>query len=252
MATDAIRPSAPPPRDAYEREQKNALSAFTRSLVTSMNRTTYYEPGHPKYFTLRDELFGELRQVMGDQSQVGYMLQRGRTDEIWVDGLAAGRCRLSETMVASSYEVVAPRFVDYFERYQLVLLAFRRGVTRDEFGTFVGLMTRPLRQGHEEELSAELLRAGVRNISSLSRTELDPVDATLPWQVRVCIARLTRDLQTIPLYAGRPLEEVTRAKEQIFADIVRPLLQASDVRELAIQAPRIERAMSWRGCASST
>lgn len=242
-ATSTGKLAAIPPDDAQaaaERRQRELLSEFTRSLVQTMNRTSYYEPGHPAHYAVRDDLFQKLQEVMQGQPQVGFLLQRGRTPEIAVDGLASGRKKLSELLMPGVYDIFVPRFIEYFDRYELVLLAFREGITLEEFGQFVAVMTRPVRREDRLELSPLLLEAGVVHMSVLSASDLDTIDHELPWQVRICLARLLRDLRTIPLFRDRKVEEIARAKRQIFADVVRPLVHVGDLKLLVLNAPKIQ------------
>jgi hypothetical protein len=241
----ARAPEAPPPtpsapREVDERAQRALLADFTKALVSSLNRKTYYEPGHPKYFVVRDELFDKLRAVVAEDNQVGYLLERGTVPTIWVDGVGRGRTRLSDVLVGSAYETFAPRFIAYFDRFELVLLAFRAGVTREELGAFVDIVSDPDRAYRAEPLGGALAKQNVVGISCVTNADLDIVDAALPWQVRVCIARLTRDLRAMPLWGRRSAAEFVRIKELLVGDVVRPLLDPSDVKLLVHHAKHVD------------
>jgi hypothetical protein len=223
-----------------EAAQRDALADFTRSLVQTMNRSTYYEVGHPAHASVSEELFEKLLGLLREQPQVGYLLLRGKTPEVFADGLGSGRVNLRETMAAGVYEVFIPRFIEYFDRHELVMLAFGKAMKLPEFGHFVSVITRPTTHHASVSLSENLLAAGVVNVSCLSASDLGGVDADLPWQVRVCLARLRRDLRAIPYYQKLGEDAVRAAKRQIFLDVVRPLQHVDLIKLLVINAPRIE------------
>ncbi|MBI5516775.1 MAG: hypothetical protein HY909_23525 [Deltaproteobacteria bacterium] len=227
-------------RALEEQAQRDALADFTRSLVQTMNRSTYYEVGHPAHASVSEELFEKLLGLLREQPQVGYLLLRGKVPEVFVDGVGSNRVNLRETMAAGVYEVFIPRFIEYFDRYELVMLAFGRAMTLSEFGHFVSVITRPATHHASVSLSESLLAAGVMNVSCLSAADLGSVDADLPWQVRVCLARLRRDLRAIPYYQKLGEDAVRAAKKQIFLDVVRPLQHVDLIKLLVINAPRIE------------
>ncbi len=244
----AAVPAAPPPELHGERpsrktivQERELLGDLTRQLVQTMNRTSYYEVGHPAYYAERDELFARLEAVLADQPQVGYLLQRGDPPEILVDGLTQGRVRMSEVLLSGVYELFVPRFVEYFDRHEIVLLAFRAGITAEELGRFTAILSRPVAGKHRFDISAELVSAEVFNVSVLIRDEVAHQDTDLPWQVRVCLARLRRDLRAVPMFRDLGHEALRRAKRQIFADTVRPLQNAELLKQLVRFASRIEK-----------
>src|SRR5437016_1203237 len=63
---------------------REAVADFTRSLVQTMNRTTYYESGHPAHYAVRDELYVKLMNLLVAQPQIGYLLMRGTPPEVYV------------------------------------------------------------------------------------------------------------------------------------------------------------------------
>ncbi len=228
-----------------ERRQREALADFTRQLVQTFNRTSYYQAGHPAAFHVRDELYDGLASVIVGQPQIGYLLERGRVPQVLIDGLGQTRKKLSDIMSEGVYDIFVPRFIEYFDRHDLVLLAFRQGITLDEFGQFVAVMSRPAPTGDDKvELSQLLLDAGVLHVSTLGSRELGFGEGSLPWQVRVCLARLRRDLRTIPYFRDRTVEELRRAKQQIFADVVRPIQLTDELTLLVRHAPRIQRELA--------
>ena len=240
-----------PPRDAAAAKEllpagaqaiKVALADFTRSMVQTIDRATYYEVGHPAHYALGAGLYNELIVLLADQPQIGYLLQRGSQPEIFVDGMPTGRVRLSDLYSSGIYELFVPRFIAYLDRYELVLLAFKQGLTQAEFESFVGIVSRPLgRKEDRLDLAATLLEAGVVHISVLCAEDLGLADEDLPWQIRICLARLRRDLRTVPFFKHAGAEEIRKVKQQIFGDIVRPLSQPEQLKQLVLNAPRIEK-----------
>ena len=195
-------PGAHSPDDAdraakLSREQKDQLSEFTRELVQSVNKAAYYGADHPAHHEVGEPLYKMLVHFLADNPQVAYLLNRTTPPEIFVDGLGAGRLRMSDIMPAGVYSLFVPRFVEYFDRHSLVLLAFRNGVTLKEFIGLVSVLSRPVTPGHEFDIGQALLDDQVFNVSVLLSNDVASRDFDLPWQIRMCLARLRRDLQAL-------------------------------------------------------
>lgn len=226
---------------AQAQAAKVGLADFTRSMVQTIDRATYYEPGHPAHYALGEGLYTELMALLADQPQIGYLLQRGSQPEIYVDGMPTGRVRLSDLYSPGIYELFVPRFIAYLDRYELVLLAFKAGLTPGEFEKFVGIMSQPLGRKEERfDLPTKFLEQGIVHISVLCAEDLGLADEDLPWQIRICLARLRRDLRTVPMFKDAGADEIRKVKQQIFSDIVRPLAQPEQLKLLVLHAPRIE------------
>jgi hypothetical protein len=222
------------------REQKELLSEFTRELVQSVNKTAYYGADHPAHYEVGAPLHEMLVAFLADNAQVAYLLNRSTPPEIFVDGLASGRVRMSDIMPAGVYTIFVPRFVEYFDRHDLVLLAFRKGVTLDEFVGLVSTLSRPMTPGQEFDISEALLERKVFNISVLVANDVAARDIDLPWQIRMCLARLRRDLRLMPMFRDLGHQALVQAKRQIFQDIVRPINNAELLKQLVVHAARIQ------------
>lgn len=230
--------------DLLEREQ---FGNFTRSMIQTMNRTTYYEPGHPAFAAVRDDLFEQLRGLLVKHQQVGFVLLRGSPPQVHVDGLGGGRVNLAQIMSAGIYELVGPRLAEYMDRFDLVVLAFSRRISLPEFERFVAVMTRPIvNRPAEWTISDALLEADVTSISAVTVSELRVGAHDLPWQLEVCIARLRRDLRTIPMFKSLSDAELRKIKRQIFQDVVRPLGRVDLLRLLIKHSPWIEQEIQER------
>ncbi|MEI7894048.1 MAG: hypothetical protein WCI05_13220 [Myxococcales bacterium] len=223
-------------------EERDGLAEFTRQFVQTMNRVSYYDAGHPAHHIVPDELYAFLIKALADQPQVGYLLQRGTTPEIFVDGLSTGRVKLADVVTGLVYDVFASRFIDYFDRHSLVLLAFRNGLSKEEFRRFVIILSQPSQAQRSGELPARLLEERIFHVSAVIREDLGrEEDADLPWQVAVCLARLRRDLRLVPMFKGQGHDALARAKAQVFADTVRPIQSIELIESFIVQAERIER-----------
>ena len=185
-----------------------------------------------------------LGQFLVDNPQVAYLLNRTTPPEIFVDGLGGGRLRMSDIMAAGVYTLFVPRFVEYFDRHNLVLLAFRQGVTLKEFVGLVTVLSRPVLPGQEFDISKALIDDGVFNVSVLLSNDVAARDFDLPWQIRMCLARLRRDLRLLPAFKNLGHAAIVKAKRQIFQDIVRPINNAELLKLLVLHARRIQEDIS--------
>lgn len=253
-APSAAPPGAPstPPASSEEadraakmsREQRELLAEFTRELVQSVNKTAYYGADHPAHYEVGEPLYKMLGQFLGGNPQVAYSLNRTTPPEIFVDGLGGGRVRMSDIMAAGVYSLFVPRFVEYFDRHNLVLLAFRQGLTLKEFVGLVTVLSRPVTPGNEFDISKALIDDGVFNISVLLSNDVAARDIDLPWQIRMCLARLRRDLRLLPAFRNLGHAAIVKAKRQIFQDIVRPIHNAELLKQLVLNAKRIQDDIS--------
>ena len=239
-------PGAHSPDDAdraakLSREQKDQLSEFTRELVQSVNKAAYYGADHPAHHEVGEPLYKMLVHFLADNPQVAYLLNRTTPPEIFVDGLGAGRLRMSDIMPAGVYSLFVPRFVEYFDRHSLVLLAFRNGVTLKEFIGLVSVLSRPVTPGHEFDIGQALLDDQVFNVSVLLSNDVASRDFDLPWQIRMCLARLRRDLRLLPMFKNLGHAAIVKAKRQIFQDIVRPINNGELLKQLVLNASRIQQ-----------
>ncbi|MSP60810.1 MAG: hypothetical protein EXR72_10805 [Myxococcales bacterium] len=227
---------------ASQAASRAALGEFTKSLVQTIDRSSYYEPGHPAHYVLSDELYAGLGTLLADQAQIGYVLRRGAEPEVLVDGLPMGRVMLKEIFPAGVYDMFVPRFIAYFDRFDLVALSFRKDLSREEFAAFVGIISRPVLKREEAvDLPATLIEAKILHISALCTQDLDLADEDLPWQVRISLGRLRRDLRSVPFFSKSSAEELKKIKLEIFRDIVRPLAQADQLKMLVLYGPRVEK-----------
>lgn len=226
------------------RERKELLAEFTRELVQSVNKTAYYGADHPAHHEVGEPLYRMLIEFLADSPQVAYLLNRTTPPEIFVDGLGAGRLRMSDIMPAGVYSLFVPRFVEYFDRHNLVLLAFRAGVTLEEFIGLISVLSRPATPGHEFDLGKALLQDQVFNISVLLSNDVAARDVDLPWQIRMCLARLRRDLRLMPMFRNLGHAALVKAKQQIFQDIVRPINNPELLKQLVLNASRIRQDIS--------
>jgi hypothetical protein len=249
-APPSERVSQPPdsvaggPGKSLSREQKDLLSQFTRDLIQSVNKTAYYTAGHAAHHEAGEPLYVMLKQFLADSPQVGYMLNRTTPPEIFVDGLSSGRVRMSDIMPAGVYSIFVPKFVQYFDRHNMVALSFRADVTLDEFVSLVTILSKPIVPGSEFDISQELTKNKVLNISVLLSSEVSGADTDLPWQVRVCLARLRRDLRNLPMFKNLGHAAIVKAKREIFQDIIRPVTNAELIRQIIVNAVRIQEDIS--------
>ena len=238
--------STPPPSMSSEmpdseREEvipKELLAQFTHNLVQSANKSGYYDASHPAYHSAATDLHEMLVELIDTRPQITFMVHHMDPVEIYIDGFSSGRISLGKVMPAGQYEMFAARFAEYFARHDLVLIAFRRGITFEEFREFVSILAHPIVAGVRSDVAGELAAKKIVHMAALISDDMRR-DQDLPWQLRIALARFRRDLRAIPFYENRDHKAIANAKRQLFQEIIHPIANAELLKKLLAHADRI-------------
>jgi len=90
-------------------------------------------------------------------------------------------------------------------------------------------------------LTQAFVKKGIRNISTVFVDELVALETKLPWRVEMAIQRLTKDLHVLPMFKHNDDASFAKMKQDIVADIVRPLKQPALLNDLLVNCYIIAR-----------
>jgi hypothetical protein len=221
--------SKPPTAASLQRkEEYTPLAGFTLALIQAMLRTGYYAADHPEAKKSMTGLYAQFKELVEGRSGLTYsLLEKQESAEITVDGYTSVATPLHQVMIRGMADLFTPKFLDFFSRWKLLSFSIRPDATKEEFDTFIELMSQPPSGGPvqqaNERLTQALIDHNIINISAVFRHEMVGRERRLPWRVRMALTRLRRDLRVLPLYKKATKEQIQRIKLQIIDDTIRPI-----------------------------
>ncbi len=231
----------PSPQKARLRNDPHAhLAQFTRSLIKSMLHSGYYAPEHPEALKDLTDLHGDFRQLVEERSELTYMVtMSGEERGIIIEGYDSAPLPLDKVMKTNMTDLFMPKFLEFFDRWNLLSFSLKARIRAEEFHSFIVLMSRPAEadQGTKEageRLTQALLDHHILHISTVFNDDIVGKERQLPWRVKMALSRLRRDLRMLPLYKHATPEELQRIKLQIMDDVIRPVRTPRFLKEFLL------------------
>ncbi|OLD75036.1 MAG: hypothetical protein AUG95_01010 [Nitrospirae bacterium 13_1_20CM_4_62_6] len=213
---------------------------FTLALIKTMLRAGYYAPGHPEAKKGLTDLHSEFVLLMGDRAELTYMVTVTADDRaITIDGYDDAPLPLERVMKQDATSLFVPKFLEFFDRWNLLSFSLKATISPEEFHTFLVLMSQPpeASQGTTDaakRLTQAFLDQHIIHVSTVLNDDIVGKERRLPWRLKMALSRLRRDLRMLPLYKGASPEEIQRIKTQIIDDVVRPIRQAGFVKDFLV------------------
>ena len=216
------------------------LAQFTLSLIKSMLHSGYYAPDHPEAQKDLTDLHGEFTKLVKDRSELTYMVtMTGEERGLIIEGYDSAPLHLGQVMRTNMAELFIPKFLEFFDRWNLLSFSLKADISAEEFPSFIILMSRPPEgdQGTKEageRLIQAFLDHRILHISTVFNYDIVGKERRLPWRVKMVLTRLRRDLQMLPLYKHVTPEELQRIKLQIMDDVIRPVRTPAFLKEFLV------------------
>ena len=213
---------------------------FTLALIKTMLRASYYAPGHPEAKKGLTDLHSEFVLLLGDRAELTYMVTVTADDRaITIDGYDDAPLPLERVMKQDATSLFVPKFLEFFDRWNLLSFSLKATISPEEFHTFLVLMSQPpeASQGTTDaakRLTQAFLDQHIIHVSTVFNDDIVGKERRLPWRLKMALSRLRRDLRMLPLYKGASPEEIQRIKTQIIDDVVRPIRQAGFVKDFLV------------------
>ncbi len=224
------------------------LSDLSLGIIKAMLRSGYYDPTHPSAQSAKSGLYEDFKRLIVDRENLSFIRKEtGEKKDIFVDGLLPEPVELSGLMPHSTAELFIPRFLDFYERRTLLSYTIKKSISQNEFESFLDLMSQPPvaseRTGAEaDRLTRSFLDLGIISVSVIFAGDVVGADRHLPWRVELALTRLSKDLKMLPLYKGMDPQLLSKAKRQVFEDIIRPVRRPDFIKEILINSDLVVSA----------
>ncbi|MBI2360307.1 MAG: HEAT repeat domain-containing protein [Deltaproteobacteria bacterium] len=230
----------PSPTASFHSEAHPDLADFTLGLIKAMLRTGYYAPDHPEARKTFTGLYEEFKHLIGARSELTYLVQTTRESRtIIIDGYDLVPLSLDQVMMRGMADLFKSKFLEFFDRWNLLSFSLKADITAEEFYSFIILMSQPptASQGTPEaaeRLTLAFLDQHILHISTVFNDDVVGKHRRLPWRVEMALSRLRRDLRLLPLYKLATPEKIQRVKMQVIDDVIRPVRTPGLLRDLLV------------------
>ncbi|NOY68904.1 MAG: HEAT repeat domain-containing protein [Deltaproteobacteria bacterium] len=214
---------------AQEREEAEPSGYFIMNLTRAMLRSGYYDPGHPGAKDAKHGLYDEFLKVMGPKDELMVTNRETREhSDILIIGMLDDPVSIRTLVGPGVSGLFVPKLKEYCNRKELVSFTIKREIIPDHFEAFVDIMGDPHVEQREhgtpgQYLTGALVEKGITEISAVFIDDMVQFERALPWRVEMAIQRLAKDLRVMPMFVGFSAEKFKDMKQNIVADIIRPL-----------------------------
>lgn len=231
-----------------ELEQRRSLADFSLMLIRSMLQASYYSQDHPAHRRSVLQVFDLMEPLLQDARELTFITTSlSDTEDIQVDGVLPEPVSLRSLLQTSMGEHFVHKFLEYFDRNELVSFAIKRDIERDELDRFMGAaVERRLdigedggKPGKRLPFDEILAQVQVVHIGVMCRDEIVGGKRRIPWAVKVALSRLRKDLKMVPLYCRATQMELHEVKSMLVQDVIRPLRRVDLMRDLLLNADLI-------------
>jgi len=225
---------------------RTLFTRFASAFLKASSLTGYYPEDHPAIQNIAEEPHRHLLSLNEAVPEVGFVTATGSTDDEIMVELLAEPIPFISMMRSEMAETFAQKFVSYLERNYIVSFNIKTRIDFDEFKRFIALFVK-LKTKQEETgedaleipFGTQLIEQGILNVTAISRDDVVGSLRSLPWRVKIAIARLRKDLAVLPMYSEASEMELQAVKQMIIGDIIRPLRRPRFLRELLVNADLI-------------
>lgn len=230
----------PSPTTPFQSEVHSDLTDFTLGLIKAMLRTGYYAPDHPEARKTFTGLYEQFKHLIGTRSELTYLVQTTRESRtIIIDGYDLTPLSLDQVMMRGMADLFKSRFLEFFDRWNLLSFSLKADIGAEEFYSFIILMSQPptASQGTPEaaeRLTQAFLDQHILHISTVFNDDVVGKHRRLPWRVEMALSRLRRDLRLLPLYQRATPAEIQRVKMQVIDDVIRPVRTPGLFKDLLV------------------
>lgn len=235
-----------------ELELRRSLADFTLMFVRTMMQASYYAPDHPAHQRGTSQAYSLLAPLLQHSREITFVTgSLSDTSDIQIDGVLSEPIGVRSLLQSAMGEHFVAKYLEYFDRNELVSFAIKHDIERDEFNRFMGAVVEHRLDVGEDEAARgripfdEVLeQVQVVHISVMCRDEIVGAKRRIPWGVRVALSRLRKDLKMIPLYCRASQKELHEVKTMLVQDVIRPLRRVDLMRDLLLNADLISQEIA--------
>jgi len=149
------------------------------------------------------------------------------------------------------------KFLDYFQRNNLVAFTIKKTIEKDEFERFIRVLVERYMDDEtgkavtmsKDRFSEILYKNKVFNITCMHPDEIVGRNRKIPWGVQMALSRLRKDLKIIQIYCSATRKSPTQVRDQIITDVMRPLREAEVLKDMLfntdLAVEGLEAAAGW-------
>jgi serine/threonine-protein kinase len=212
------------------------------AFAGAISRTGYYERGHPEADVALERLAERMDATLKHRGELS-LARRDVGQRIEFSVLTGiGEVHDLRKLIPGIADMYEPRLGEVFQRRNVVSLTLVDGITPDELGHVIELLSGP--EISKKELRAQLDRLQLSHTKALLAEDLLGQGRKLAWQVDLCISRLARDLRSLPLLRDVDDEKLRLLRVQLISDVVRALSRPEHVQSLLVNTDLVEREVA--------
>lgn len=222
---------------AEQQKLRDDLAVFVLSLVQALLRTGSFAPEQPASSREKTELYENFTGLVENGEEIAFVkfVQPDRTD-VLVEGVLDSQFSLRSEMQGGTAELFIPRFIEYVVRSNLAEFSIKQGISREAFDAFLELMGTPLPDRDESSggFTDELRQRNITHVSVVFDTDLAGALKTLPWRVKLALARFVKDAALMPVFKGGSAETAAETQKKIVQAVVRPLQDPALLKDILL------------------
>ena len=240
---------APDTKASQERERLRDIGIFTLELIKALVRTGLYSEKHPVTEEAIDNTYKLFTRFKDDLGSLTFFLYESpdKGDDILLEGISDKPVSLKSLLKGAVGEHFVGKFSALFKENRIAALSLGTALTKAQFSEFLNLFVswkwekQRKKEQAVEEFSDALLAKGITGITIVGLHEVLGSERHLPWQIRVALTRVKKDLRKVPLLKNASPQQLANLKLSLLAEIIRPIkypvliLQLLSNIDLAIQ-----------------
>jgi hypothetical protein len=229
---------------------KQDVAVFSRELIKVILQTGFYSEKHPLTYKIIGEIYQIFKELTEGFDEVSFIIASGaEQNDILVEGLTPDSLHLMNLLKGEMGEHFIKKFIDYFNRNRLVSFTIKSNIDPDEFEKFIRLVVKWHLMEKEmtkdgqvlDNFTDSIINEGILSVSVVHLTDLVGHDRQLPWQCKIVMTRLRKDIRLLPMMAEKSGKDIAILKRQVIADIVRPIRRQEFVKEMLLNADIITK-----------
>ncbi len=234
----------------YKRKVLSDFNIFVLELVKHMVQAGLYADSQPMPPDAIHKLYSLFQSFQYAFGSVTFILSESATQkyDINVEGILSRWIPLRSLLQGAVGEHFIGKLADLFRRNKIVALTLSSTLDEAQFGKFLNLFVSWEWQQGQESLDAfttTLLDQDVTGVTIVGINELLGSERRLPWQTRVALTRIKKDLRKIPLLKKATPQRIDKLKHDFLAEIARPMKYPASILQLMANADLAAQGLSF-------
>lgn len=212
---------------------------FVIELTKAISRSGYYDASHPVSLDVKKGLYQFFLDALGSSSEIMITCHDyGEKVDIYISGILDEPFNIKKLTKENTLDLFVPKLKDYFERKSLNSFVIKKNITSEHFESFIDVMSEPIPDNSDssslsEYLTKSLVELNITEVTTIFKTDI-VIRTKLPWRVSIILRRLAKDLKVLPMFRDASVDKIKQIRQEIVADIIRPLNNNDLLRDLLV------------------